>query len=203
LSKREAHFFEFGDMIRLFVALELPEELRERMAMIARGVSGAKWVPPEKLHLTLRFIGEVPEDRYDDIVYALETVDSEPFLLTITGAGHFESGRRVRALWLGVERDPALMALSRRIESALVRAGLPPEERKFVPHITLARLNDASPAQVSGWLQANNMFRAVPLPVHSFVLFSSFHSRTGSIYRPEHEFPLRRGQDPRMLEMGL
>ena len=187
-------------MIRLFVALELPDELRERMAMIERGVTGAKWVPPENLHVSLRFIGEVPEDRYDDIVYALEGVHSEPFALTITGAGHFESGRRVRVLWLGVERDPALIALNRRIESALVRAGLPPEERKFVPHITLARLNDASPAQVSGWLQANNMFRSIPWPMDSFVLFSSFTSRNGAIYRPEHAFALRRGQDPRMLE---
>ena len=80
-------------MIRLFTALELPEELRERMAMISRGVSGARWVPPENLHVTLRFIGEVPEDRYDDIVCALEAVHSEPFGLTIAEAGHFGSGK--------------------------------------------------------------------------------------------------------------
>ena len=109
-------------------------------------------------------------------------------------------GPRRRLCGQGVERDPALIALNRRIESALVRAGLPPEERKFVPHITLARLNDASPAQVSGWLQANNMFRSIPWPMDSFVLFSSFTSRNGAIYRPEHAFALRRGQDPRMLE---
>ena len=187
-------------MIRLFVALELPEELRDRAAMVQRGVTGARWVPPENLHITLRFIGEVPEDRYDDIVYALEGVKSEPFTLTIAGAGHFESRGRVRALWLGIERDPSLMALNKRIESALVRAGLPPEERKYTPHLTIARLNEASPAQVSGWLQANNMFRAIPWPRESFVLFSSFQSRNGAIYRPENEFALRRGQDPRMLE---
>lgn len=187
-------------MIRLFVALEFPEEQRERVAMVARGVTGAKWVPPENLHLTLRFIGEVPEDRYDDIVYALESVESEPFMLSIAGAGHFESRSRVRALWLGVERVPELMSLHRRIDSALVRTGLPPEERKYIPHVSLARLNDAPPVQVSHWLQANNMFRAMPWPVHSFVLFSSFLSRNGAIYRPEHEFALRRGQDPRMLE---
>ena len=187
-------------MIRLFVALELPEELRERIAMVQRGVTGARWIPPENLHITLRFIGDVPGDRYDDIVYALEAVRSEPFALTIAGAGHFESRGRVRALWLGIERDPALIALNKRLESALVRAGLPPEERKYTPHVTIARLNDAAPAQVSGWLQANTMFRAIPWPIDSFVLFSSFQSRNGAIYRPEHEFALTRGQNPRMLE---
>ena len=187
-------------MIRLFVALELPEELRDRIAMVQRGVTGARWIPPESLHVTLRFIGEVPEDRYDDIVYALEAVRSEPFALTIAGAGHFESRGRVRALWLGIERDPSLMALNKRLESALVRAGLPPEERKYTPHITIARLNEALPAQVSGWLQANTMFRAIPWPMDSFVLFSSFQSRNGAIYRPEHEFALTRGHDPRLLE---
>jgi 2'-5' RNA ligase len=177
-------------MIRLFVAIEVPDELRRRIAAICQGVERARWVPEENIHLTLRFIGEVPEDVMEDIVAELGAVGGDPFEVTLVGAGHFESGRRVRSLWLGVERNAALQALRERIDAAILRAGLPPEGRKFKPHITLARLNDGSPEDVRGWLQANTLFRSVPFTVGQFVLFSSFQGRNGSIYRSEAEFPL-------------
>jgi 2'-5' RNA ligase len=177
-------------MIRLFVAIEIPEELRRRMAAISQGVERARWVPEENIHLTLRFIGEVREDVMEDIVAELSKVGGDPFDVTLVGAGHFESGRRIRALWIGVERNPALQALRERIDAAIVRAGLEPEGRKFKPHITLARINDASPEEVRAWLQANALFRSVPITVGQFVLFSSFQSRSGSIYQSEAEFPL-------------
>lgn len=179
-------------MIRLFVALELPEDLRERLGMIATGVPGARWVPEENYHVTVRFVGDVNEDLVYDIVPALDEVRSEPFALTFAGAGHFETGGKVRALWVGVEKNPSLTALRDRVESALVRAGLPPERRKFTPHVTIARLNDGGPGAVHGWLAANSMFRTVPVPVERFVLYSSWSSRSGQIYRPEEVFPLSR-----------
>jgi 2'-5' RNA ligase len=177
-------------MIRLFVALEIPAELRGRIAAIARGVERARWVPEESIHLTLRFIGEVREDVMEDVVAELGTIAGEPFDLAIAGAGHFETGRRVRSLWLGVERNPALAALRGRIDAAIVRAGLPPDGRKFKPHVTVARLNDGDPEEVRGWLQANTLFRSVPFTADRFVLFSSFVGRNGSIYRAEADFPL-------------
>lgn len=177
-------------MIRLFVALEIPNELRERIASISRGVERARWVPEENIHLTLRFIGEVREDVMEDVVVELSKAGGDPFDVTVAGAGHFESGRRVRTLWLGIERNPALHALRERIDAAIARAGLPPEGRKFKPHVTLARLSDGAPEEVLGWLQANAMFRSVPFTANQFVLFSSFLGRNGPIYRAEAEFPL-------------
>lgn len=179
-------------MIRLFTAVELPAELRRRMAQLCTGVDKARWVPEENLHLTLRFIGEVAEDLAEDIAAELDAVRAAPFPLTLSGAGHFESGRRVRTLWLGVEKSEALTALYDRIDAAVQRAGLPPEGRRFHPHITLARFRNGRPAAVRGWLAANGMFRAVPIMVERFVLFSSHLRSEGALYRPEVEFPLGR-----------
>lgn len=111
-------------MIRLFVAIELPGEVRDRLAMLGAGVENARWVPPENLHLSLRFIGEVHEPVVEDIIPALSRIRMKPFALTLSGAGHFESGKRVRALWVGVEKSPPLINLQERIEAALARAGV-------------------------------------------------------------------------------
>lgn len=177
-------------MIRLFVGIELPEELRRRIVLIQTGVERAKWVAEENLHLTLRFIGEISGDVAADALEALTTIHAAPFPVTVDGAGHFESRKRVRALWLGIERSDALLGLRDRIESALVRAGLEPERRKYKPHITIARINNGSPGMARDWLASNTMFRAVPFTVERFILFSSHLSRDKAIYTPEAEFPL-------------
>ena len=177
-------------MVRLFVGIELPDELRRRMSLIQTGVMRAKWVAAENIHLTLRFIGEVSGDVAADAVEALETIHAPPFSLTVDGAGHFESRQKIRALWLGIEKSDALIGLRNRIESALVMAGLQPERRKYKPHITIARINNGSPGMARDWLSANTMFRAVPFTVESFVLFSSHLNPDKSIHTPEAEFPL-------------
>jgi 2'-5' RNA ligase len=177
-------------MIRLFVAIELPEALRRRMAMLCRGVKGARWLDVDNLHLTLRFIGEVGEDRVEDIVQALAGVRAPPFPLGIAGVGHFETRRRVRALWLGIDPSPALMQLQERIELALQRAGCAAERRRFAPHLTLARLDRAAPDTVRDWLHGTSLFRAEPVMVETFVLFHSLLGSGGAVYRPLAEFPL-------------
>ena len=177
-------------MIRLFVGIEVPEELRRRMVLIQTGIERAKWAAEENLHLTLRFIGEISDDAAADAEEALSTIHTPPFPVTVDGAGHFESRKRVRALWLGIERSDALLNLRDRVDSALVRAGIEPERRKYKPHITIARLNNASPGSVRGWLASNTMFRAVPVTVESFILFSSHLSRDKAIHTAEAKFPL-------------
>lgn len=179
-------------MVRLFVALALPEALRRRMAMLAGGVRDARWVDSENLHLTLRFIGETQEDRVEDIESALAGVRGEPFALAFAGVGHFESRKRVRALWIGTEPNPALTALQERIESALMRAGCAPDGRRFAAHVTLARLKGAPPAHVRGWIEANSLFRTEPVPVTSFTLFQSHLGHGGAHYRALRLFPLGR-----------
>ena len=177
-------------MIRLFVAIELPEDVRRRVAALAGGVPSARWVAAENLHLTLRFIGEVSEDRLADITAALATVKGVPFSMNLSGVGHFESRRRVRTLWVGIEPNAELEALYGRVESALVRAGLEPEGRKFSAHVTVARLKAVPAAKVADWLAAGAAFGVPPIPVDHFTLLSSFLSRSGAIYSTVQEIPL-------------
>ena len=177
-------------MIRLFTALPLPEDLRLRLAGLGGGIEGARWVAPENLHITLRFIGEVPEDRAEDIVEALDGVGGGSFPVTLDGTGHFGTGNNARAVWVGVRRTPEIAALHERIDRALVGAGLEPEKRKYTPHVTLARLRGARTGRVRNWLEANGDFLSLPFEADRFVLFESRMGRGGSAYLPVAEFPL-------------
>jgi len=177
-------------MVRLFVALELPDDVRERLAILAGGVPGARWTAPESLHLTLRFIGEVEEHRLCEADAALGFVEVEPFPLTLSGVGQFGSGGRPRSLWVGVAECPALFQLQARVASALARAGLPADERKFSPHITLARLRDTPIERIGRYIAANNLVRIGPFVVSRFALFESVRSRSGgSHYQLLRHYP--------------
>jgi RNA 2',3'-cyclic 3'-phosphodiesterase len=136
----------------------------------------------------LRFIGETDEAVAADIDDALARLRARRFTLQLAGTGVF--GDRPRSLWVGVERSPELVALRDKIEQALIRAGLPPEPRKFAPHVTLARLHNPVPDKLSGFLAANARFRADPLPVEGFSLIASFQTKAGSVYEDQAEYPL-------------
>lgn len=177
-------------MIRLFVAVNFPEDVRERLAGLQGGVPGARWSEPDALHLTLRFIGEVPEDQAHDIDAALAEVQAPAFPLTLDGVGSFGHGRGARLLWAGVERSEALAHLAAKVESALVRTGLPAEERKFTPHVTLARLRDANADRVARFLSERSFFRAGPFLVDHVTLYRSHLGKGGSVYEPLASYPL-------------
>lgn len=177
-------------MVRLFFGLELPEELRRRIAALQAGIDRARFVAPEDLHVTLRFIGEVDRRALRDLADAARTVRFAPLEVTLAGAGHFESRGRVNAVWLGVAPDPALAALRDRLEAALAGAGLvEAERRRFRPHVTVARLTRGRPGEVRRWLAANALFRAAPFAVRRFVLFSSAPRAAPPRYCVEGAFP--------------
>ena len=177
-------------MVRLFTAIALPFDLRQRLAFLGGGIPGARWVAPENMHLTLRFIGEVDEGQMEDINAALLGVEAPRFDLTLAGIGHWETKGRATALWAGVEKSPELLHLHDRVEAALVRAGLPPEPRKFAPHVTLARLKNPPASRVGDFLREYGPFRAPPFAVEEFVLYSSILTAAGPIYREEAFYPL-------------
>ncbi len=176
-------------MIRLFVALDLPGGLRSRLAILAGGLPGARWVPAENYHLTLRFIGEVPGHRADEIDGALAAIRCREFALALSGMGTFEKGGRPTALWVGAARNPALDHLQTKIETALQRIGLPAERRRFAPHVSLARVDGVPAAKLAHYLQANNLFRA-ELPIGHFTLFSSRIGKEQAVYTPEVDYAL-------------
>ncbi len=178
-------------MLRLFVGIPFPPELKLRLSQLCAGVAGAKWVDPGNLHLTLRFIGEVGEDLAADIDAALSRLRARPFVLQLAGTGVFGNGGAARSLWVGVERNPPLAALRDKIEQALVRTGLPPEPRKFAPHVTLARLKYPAPDPIAGFLAASAQFRADPLEVDSFSLIASLQTKAGSVYEDQADYRLQ------------
>jgi RNA 2',3'-cyclic 3'-phosphodiesterase len=176
-------------MLRLFVGIGFPPELKLRLSLLCSGIPGAKWVDPGNFHLTLRFIGEIGEDVAADIDDALSRLRARRFNVQIAGTGVF-GGDKPHSLWVGVERSPELVGLRDKIEQALIRAGLPPEPRKFAPHVTLARLRNPPLDKLRDFLTANAQFRAEPFPVEGFSLIASFQTKAGSVYEDQAEYPL-------------
>ena len=178
--------------MRLFVAVDLPEDLRDRLAHLQQGLPAARWVPPDNMHLTLRFIGEVDGHQARDIDAALAQVRAERFALTLSGVDSFGSGAKPRSLWAGAQPNPALDRLQSKVEKAVRSAGLPPEGRKFKPHVTLARFKGNPRERLFSYLSRNALFRGAPFTVDEFVLYSSFLAQQGAIYTPEAAYPLVR-----------
>jgi RNA 2',3'-cyclic 3'-phosphodiesterase len=172
-------------MPRLFVAIELPKEVKDPLTGFPREVPLAKWVGREELHLTLRFIGEVDDRTCSTIKSALSRITFSPFMLTLCGVGHFPPRSHPRVLWVGMEPSDPLLRLQHEIELALVDVGIPPEERPFSPHITLARLRDTAPAVVAEFERRHKDLACTPFEVTEFILFSSVLTPHGAIHTPE------------------
>lgn len=177
-------------MIRLFVAIALPVEVRRSLVALQGGVPGATWTPEENLHLTLRFIGEVDEPTFADVAEALGQVEAPAFDLQLAGVGQFGDRRRAHALWAGVRASEPLSLLRGRIEAALSRAGVPRDERKFTPHVTLGRLKEAPPDRVGAFLAQHGLYASPPFRVAEFTLFSSQLRHTHALYAAEAEYAL-------------
>jgi 2'-5' RNA ligase len=177
-------------MIRLFVGLEIPQSVRERLIGMQGGVPGARWHMADQLHMTLRFIGEVDEDVANDVDDALSQIRAPAFAMELSGVGEF-GGKNPRALWAGVRANGALVHLQKKIETALQRIGLPAEERKFSPHVSLARMKSPPRDKVAAFLAHFGLFASGAFPVERFVLFSSHQGTGGSVYHAERVYPLR------------
>jgi len=176
-------------MLRLFVGIEFPPELKLQLSLLETALPGARWIDPGNLHLTLRFIGEITEDLAADVDDAMAQLKARRFTLQLAGTGVF-GGNRPHTLWVGVERDPDLILLHDRIELALIRIGLAPEPRRFAPHVTLARLRDPVLDGLGHFLAAHARFRAAPLPVEQFSLIASFPTKAGSVYEDQADYKL-------------
>lgn len=178
--------------IRLFVALRPPPAIRERLFDAMDGVPGARWQDDEQLHLTLRFIGEVERHTGDDLVAALGQVHAPIPIVQLAGVGRFAHRGRTDTLWAGVTPHDGLTALHCKVDAACVRAGLAPERRAFMPHVTLARLPRSVGAGtgIDGWLAATAGLASQPFALPHLVLYQSHLGRDGAQYEPVMRWPL-------------
>jgi 2'-5' RNA ligase len=177
-----------ASMPRLFTGLEIPDQVRESLSMLRGGLPGARWIDAENYHLTLRFIGDVDDSIAREIASMLEQVRRRSFELRLDGLSSF-GGRRPRAVIANAVTTPALLELQAEHERLMRRIGLEPESRKFTPHVTLARLRDASSRQVADYL-AIRPYRSPSFEVSRFVLFSARASVGGGPYLAEATYPL-------------
>jgi 2'-5' RNA ligase len=176
-------------MPRLFTGVEIPSDVAQLLGMLRGGLPGARWIDPENYHLTLRFIGDVDDVIAHEVASMLGRVQRGAFELHLEGLTSF-GGRKPRAVVAAVAQQRALLDVQAEHERLMQRIGLEPEGRKYIPHVTLARLRDASSRDVADYLATRGFFRTPSFTVERFVLFSSRASVGGGPYVVEASYPL-------------
>ncbi len=161
-------------MIRLFVAIPLPDAVREALDELVEKHRGITWVPPSNRHLTLQFIGATPAEDVEKISAALDEIEIAQFFLPVEGVGKFPPRGTPKVLWAGVGRaHPHLFTLQRKVADALLPLGIEPDGRRYVPHITLARCGPRAGEFVRQFLKKHDQFQAPPFRVETFALYRS------------------------------
>lgn len=177
-------------MIRLFIAIPIDSEIRKKLGSLGGTIPGARPVPEDQIHLTLRFIGEVESNIFHDIREQLHELSSKPLQISVKGTGHFPPRGNPRVIWAGIEPAGDVIILRNRINTILSRCGIDPERRKFRAHITLARLENSPPERVAHFLTGNALLHSPPFAVDHVNLYSSKLTPDGAIHRIEGSYPL-------------
>jgi RNA 2',3'-cyclic 3'-phosphodiesterase len=172
---------------RLFIAIDIPNPLARTLGDLDPNLRGVRWLPPEQVHLTLSFLGDVPEDAEARLRENLKAIRFSAFFLPLTGIGAFPGKGRPNVIWIGVgPGHPHLFQLHKRVQDAALAAGLEPDLRPWHPHITLARCREKiSRESVSPFLKANVDLDAGMFRVESFALYSSELKPEGSVHTRE------------------
>ncbi|MCS7282551.1 MAG: RNA 2',3'-cyclic phosphodiesterase [Anaerolineae bacterium] len=191
------------ESIRTFIAIVLPEPLIRQLAQVQQQLEkkappgSVRWVNPEGIHLTLKFLGDTPAAKLDAIRAALAAVASRsaPCAFTVGGLGCFPNARRPRVIWVGVQAiGGELAALQRAVEAAMKPLGFPPEGREFTPHLTLGRVRDRVPptdlSRLSALISSTEVGTLGEVTARCFALIRSDLKPTGAEYTPLAEFPL-------------
>jgi RNA 2',3'-cyclic 3'-phosphodiesterase len=194
--------------MRIFIALDIDDAVRQRLQRFLDGVRGfapdARWVRPESLHVTLKFIGEKPEEEVEKIKSALSSIRGEPIELDFRGYGFFPGAKSPRVFWLGIASGPQLVHLAKAVDEATSALGIPREDHPFSPHLTLARGGGGSgaprwkkgdaPSQRFERLQEKLAVMPSPefgtMTAREFFLYQSQLGRGGSKYTKIGQFPL-------------
>ena len=186
-------------MHRLFVALRPPPAIRALLLDAMEGLPGARWQDDEQLHVTLRFIGEVDRRQAEDIATALSRIAASAPTVRLDGAGTFDKRGRIDTLWARVVPAEPLAALHRKVDQALARAGVAPDPRRYLPHVTLARFSRTAgdPALIDRWIAAHAALASPAFTMPHLTLFESILAHDGAHYEPVARWPLDEGSSSR------
>jgi len=177
--------------MRLFIAIELGDELRNRLDRLRADIPGARWVPAAQIHLTLAFLGEVDEIIAARLTEELSRIRAAEFVLSFSGSGCFPNLHRPRVLWLGLKPEPRLDVLASKVHEAVLACGIPQEERPFSPHITLARLKLPPSLELYAFLDQQKMPNLPSFEVGEFILFQSRLNQQGAQHTAIRNFHLQ------------
>ncbi|MGA9353929.1 MAG: RNA 2',3'-cyclic phosphodiesterase [Terriglobales bacterium] len=203
--------------MRIFIGIDLDDEIRAKMSRFLEGVSGfapeARWVRPESLHITLKFVGEQKPEQVEAITQRLRRVESSRFEIRVSGYGFFPTAKSPRVFWIGIHAGPQLAQLASDIDAVVAGLGIPREEREFSPHLTLARAGGRpgvrsriksgdpkwrggdGPNSIFAVLQKRLAAMSEPdlgrMAADNFILYQSQLSPMGSKYTRLERFPLR------------
>jgi RNA 2',3'-cyclic 3'-phosphodiesterase len=178
-------------MPRLFAGLEIPPHVRGALSGLRGGLAGARWIDPSDYHITLRFIGDISNRMACDIDSMLADVTRSTMSLRLSSLGSF-GGDKPHSIYAAVEPNRQLSELQAEIERIVRGCGVEIDKRKFQPHITLARLRNASSLDVAGYLSVFGYFSPQHFDSDRFVLYSARASTGGGPYMVETSYPLRR-----------
>ena len=176
-------------MPRLFTALEVPRSVATGLSFLKGGLHGSRWVDPENFHVTMRFIGDVDPRQADDLADALDHIMAPPVQLKVNSLSVFGS-KKPHALIALVEPQPQLILLNADMERLCQRLGMPADGRRFIPHITLARLKNTTPDEAALYLTQRGLVSVPEFTASRFVLMSSRDSVGGGPYAIEAAYPL-------------
>jgi 2'-5' RNA ligase len=194
--------------MRIFIALDIDDAIRQRIQRFMEGVSGfapdARWVRPESLHITLKFIGEKPSETVEEIKRIVSGIRAGAIEITFRGYGFFPTAKAARVFWIGIESGPQLASLARAVDDATFSLGVPKEDHPFAPHLTLARGGGRSGAPRwrkddtpnKNFQRLQEKLAALPTPdfgtmaTREFFLYQSQLSRGGARYTKIERFAL-------------
>ena len=191
--------------MRLFVAIDLDEAVRQRIARYLEGVCGfapdVRWVSPHSLHVTLKFIGE--SDQLESIKEAIARVQATSIKIAFRGTGFFPAAKSARVFWVGIEAEEQLAKLASSVDAALLPLGIPKEDRAFTPHLTLARSGSGNPKRERSditnkkFQRLQEQLTKMPAPdfgtmtAHEFFLYQSKTAPSGAVYTRLASFALK------------
>jgi 2'-5' RNA ligase len=175
-------------MPRLFISIDMPEQVQDQISDLYTAIQGARWVPQDQLHITMRFIGETDTATETSIIASLEHIRFEPFHIAVRSTGFFPLRKDPQVLWIGIEKSQELEKLQCSIERSLTSLGIKADSRTFHPHVTVARLDRPHKERVVQFITDNHLFKTEPFEIDAFHLYRSYLGKNGAQHVKEASF---------------